>query len=116
MSARPGVSLVEVLVCVLLLALGIGGTVQALVASARLQRDADRREVVVGLLLDRLAWFETVACAGGDTAGLTRATEGPQAQWRVEAVGSRRVLTLEGSRVSGPAAPRTQVVTTRACP
>lgn len=98
-----------------LLAIGIAGTLQALLTSARLRLDADRREALVGLLLDRLAWFEAAACAGGDTSGVTRLADGPEARWRVEAVGVTRVLTLEGARQAGRRAPRTHIVTSRPC-
>ena len=106
----------EVLVSAVLLAIGIGGTMHALVASARLRMDADRREAMVGLLLDRLSWFEAYACAGGDTAGVTRLADGPEARWRVEAVGVVRVLTLDGARAPSRTSPRTHIVTSRPCP
>lgn len=106
----------EVLVSAVLLSIGIGGTLHALLASARLRADADRREAMVGLLLDRLSWFEAFACAGGDTAGVTRLADGPEARWRVEAVDAVRVLTLEGARGRGQFSPRTHIVTSRPCP
>lgn len=112
---RRGVSLVEVLVASTLLAIGIGGTLHALLASARLRLDADRREAMVGLLLDRLAWFESAACAGGDTSGVTALADGPEARWQVRAVGAVRVLTLEGARVAREDAPRTRIITSRPC-
>jgi prepilin-type N-terminal cleavage/methylation domain-containing protein len=113
---RRGVSLIEVLVASVLLAIGIAGTMQALLASARLRLEADRREAMVALLLDRLAWFEAEACAGGDTTGATQLADGPEAQWRVEAVGATRVLTLEGARARGRTVPRAHIVTSRPCP
>lgn len=112
---RRGVSLVEVLVAATLLAVGVAGTLHALLASARLRLDADRREALVGMLLDRLAWFEAAACAGGDTAGVTRLADGPEARWGVQAVGNLRVLTLDGSRGSGARNARTHIVTSRPC-
>lgn len=115
MHPRPGVSLVEVLVASVLLAIGIGGTLQALLASARLRLEADRREAMVGLMLDRLAWFEAAGCAGGDTSGVTRLADGPEARWRVQAVGVTRVLTLDGARTPGRRAPRAHIVTSRPC-
>lgn len=112
---RRGVSLVEVLVAATLLAVGIVGTLHTLLASARLKTDADRREALVGLLLDRLAWFEAAACAGGDTSGVTRLADGPEARWGVRAVGVVRVLTLDGSRGAGGRSARTHIVTSRPC-
>lgn len=116
MRMRRGVSLAEVLVSAVLLAIGIGGSLHALSASARLRTQADRREAIVGLMLDRLSWFEAFACAGGDTVGVTRLTDGPEARWRVESVGTVRVLTLDGARAPGQSGPRTHVVTSRPCP
>lgn len=115
MSLRRGVSLVEVLVAAVLLAIGIGGTLQALVASARLRLDADRREALVGLMLDRLAWFEATACTANDTSGVQRLADGPETRWRVRVSGSTRVLELEGARRSGGRAARTTVVTSLQC-
>jgi prepilin-type N-terminal cleavage/methylation domain-containing protein len=80
MTSRRGVTLIEVLVATVLLAIGIAGTLNALVASARVRRSADAREAVVGLLLDRLAWFEANACRTLDTAGVTRLADGPRSE------------------------------------
>lgn len=115
MSVRRGVSLVEVLVSAVLLALGIGGTLHALLASARLRLEADRREAMVGLLLDRLAWFESASCAAGDTAGVMALPDGPLARWRVEGAGTTRTLVLEGARAEGSSVPRLRLVTGRPC-
>ena len=112
---RRGVSLVEVLVASTLLTIGIGGTLHALLASARLRLDADRREAMVGLLIDRLAWFETAACIGADTSGVTSLSDGPEARWQVHSVGTRRVLTLDGLRGGAATAPRTRIITSRPC-
>lgn len=99
-----------------LLAIGIGGTLQALLTSARLRLDADRREAMVGLLLDRLAWFEAAACAAADTAGVTRLPDGPEARWQVQALGATRRLTLDGARQAGRTSRRTHLTTSRPCP
>lgn len=115
MTSRRGVTLIEVLVATVLLAIGIAGTLNALVASARLRRSADAREAVVGLLLDRLAWFEANACRTLDTAGVTRLADGPEASWRLTAAGSTRVLELNGARTAGTAAARTRVLTSLSC-
>ncbi len=115
MRNRRAVSLVEVLVAAVLLAIGIGGTLQALLASARLRLDADSREALVGLLLDRLAWFEARACSVSDTSGVVRLPDGPAAVWRVQRVGSRRVLELEGSRRPGLTSARTTITTSLPC-
>lgn len=115
MPNRRGVTLIEVLVAAVLLAIGISGTLNALVASARLRIRADAREAVVGLMLDRLAWFEASACSTADTTGLTRLADGPQAEWSVRVVGSTRILELQGARGPGAAAARTHVLTSLQC-
>lgn len=115
MRNRRAVSLVEVLVAAVLLAIGISGTLQALLASARLRMDADKREALVGLLLDRLAWFESRACSVADTSGVVTLPDGPAAVWRVQSVGMRRVLELEGSRRPGLASARTTITTSLQC-
>lgn len=115
MPKRRGVTLIEVLVASVLLAFGIAGTLNALVASARLRLRADAREAVVGLMLDRLAWFEANACSAGDTAGITRLADGPRAEWRMRVVGSTRILELNGARGSGASAARTRVLTSLPC-
>jgi prepilin-type N-terminal cleavage/methylation domain-containing protein len=115
MTKRRGVTLIEVLVASVLLAIGISGTLNALVASARLRMRADAREAVVGLMLDRLVWFEANACSTPDTSGVTRLPDGPQAQWRMRAVGSTRILELQGARGPSALAARTQVLTSLPC-
>lgn len=115
MKSRRGVTLIEVLVASVLLAIGIAGTLNAMVASARLRLSADAREAVVGLMLDRLAWFEANACSVSDSSGLTRLADGPSATWRLTAVGSTRVLELSGARSTGASVPRTSVLTSLSC-
>lgn len=115
MKSRRAVTLIEVLVASVLLGIGIAGTMNALVASARLRLQADSREAVVGLMLDRLAWFEANACSASDTAGITSLADGPQAEWRLRAVGSIRILELEGARRAGHSATRTRVLTSLPC-
>lgn len=115
MRSRRGVTLIEVLVAAVLLGVGITGTLNALVAAARLRLQSDAREAVVGLMLDRLAWFESQACTLADTNGITRLADGPQAEWRLRAVGSTRILELTGARRDGASAARTRVVTSLPC-
>jgi prepilin-type N-terminal cleavage/methylation domain-containing protein len=115
MTLRRGVTLIEVLVASVLLAVGIAGTLNAMVASARLRMNADTREAVVGLMLDRLAWFEANACSGTDTAGVTRLAVGAEARWALRSIGSTRVLELSGVRRAGAASPRTRIVTSLPC-
>ena len=98
-----------------LLAIGIAGTLNAMVASARLRLSADAREAVVGLMLDRLAWFEANACSTVDTAGVTRLADGPEASWRLTATGRTRILELSGARKVGATAARTRILTSLSC-
>lgn len=86
------------LVASVLLGVGIAGTMNALAASARLHVDADAREALAGLMMDRLAWFEARACAGADTAGRSGLSDGPRTQWRVVTLGNSRQLELSGYR------------------
>ena len=67
MSSRRGVSLVEVLVATVLLAIGVAGCVAALQAASRLRLDAATRESATATVERRLTWFESRACLGGDT-------------------------------------------------
>lgn len=67
MPNRPAVSLVEVLVATVLLAVGAAGTVAALAAAARLRLVASMRESAVATAESRLAWFEARGCATPDT-------------------------------------------------
>jgi hypothetical protein len=67
MSRRTGVSLVEVLVATVLLAIGVAGCVAALQAASRLRLDAVMRENAAATVERRLTWFESRACAGADT-------------------------------------------------
>lgn len=121
MRPRRGVSLVETLVAAVLLMLGIGGSLHALAASTRLRSAADAREALSGLLLDRLAWFETGACASGDTSGVSAAafesaaSAAPTLRWTVQAVGTVRILTLEGALHGRATTPRTRILTSRTC-
>jgi len=120
MTNQRGVSLVEVLVAATLLAVGIVGTLHALLMSARLRTDADRREALVGALLDRLAWFEAAACAGRDTAGVSQLAGGMAAHWRVQAESTVRILTLDGRLDGRGGAPardaKTNITARRPCP
>lgn len=115
MQNRQGVSLVEVLVAAVLLAIGIGGSLQALTLSSRLRVEADAREALAGLMLDRLAWFEARACTASDTAGVTRLARGDEAYWRLYRSDSTRVLELEGRRGSGADVQRKRVVASLKC-
>jgi Tfp pilus assembly protein PilV len=115
MRSRPGVSLVEVLVAAVLLAVGVSGAVSALVAAARLRDRAGTREAVVRVVEARLGWFSGSACAWADT---TIVSMEPRIEevWRVTRAGG--VVRLEG-RALGRAAGtpvRLALVHERRCP
>jgi Tfp pilus assembly protein PilV len=92
MHPRSGVSLIEVLVATVLLAVGIGGTLSALAASSRLREWARDRERLAAEALDRLAWFEARACAQRDTAEQATSAERVTANWAVRDSAGRRLL------------------------
>lgn len=64
---RPGVSLTEVLVASVLLAVGIGGTLGALSTAVRFRSGAAAREAIAATAHDRLGWFDATACLVPDT-------------------------------------------------
>ena len=67
MQLRVGVSLVEVLVAAVLLAVGVSGALSALTGAARLRTGAALRERVAEAAEARLSWFEGRACLLTDT-------------------------------------------------
>ncbi len=67
MDARPGVSLAEVMVATVLLAVGVTGCVAALLGAARLRLESSAREDVVDAVDRRLSWFESDGCGDADT-------------------------------------------------
>lgn len=98
MCSRRGVSLIEVLVATVLLAVGIGGTLSALAASARLRALARDREQLAAEALDRLAWFEARACAQGDTTEQVTTIDRVAIDWGVTDSGGRRLLRFRAER------------------
>lgn len=71
MDARRGVSLAEVMVATVLLAVGVSGCVAALLGAARLRLESSAREDVVDAVDRRLGWFEAAGCGSGDTVIVT---------------------------------------------
>ncbi len=65
--SRAGVSLTEVLVAAVLLAIGVGGTMGAPASARRMRDGATTRERVAVAAEDRLTWFERAGCAVNDT-------------------------------------------------
>ena len=107
----------EVLVAAVLLAVGVAGSLSALLAAAQLRSRASVREAVALSLETRLSWFAADACTfTGDT--VLRSTSGTRLveSWRVQrdSTGAR----LEG-RVVGGGGPHTvarTLVVSRRCP
>lgn len=115
MRSRPGVSLVEVLVAAVLLAVGVGGAMSAVLAAARLRARAGTREAVVRVVEARLGWFAGNACAAGDTT-IGAMDARVEETWRVtRSPGSAR---LEGRALGrAPGTPvRLALVHERRCP
>jgi prepilin-type N-terminal cleavage/methylation domain-containing protein len=82
MRSRSGLSLVEVLVASVLLAIGVGGTLSAFTAALRLRINADAREAVAARAHDTLSWFESRSCAAADTAA-DSSRDGIRESWTV---------------------------------
>jgi prepilin-type N-terminal cleavage/methylation domain-containing protein len=66
-SLRRGVSLPEVLVAAVLLAIGIAGTLSALSTSVRFRAMGLARESIAAAAAGRVSWFESEGCASPDT-------------------------------------------------
>ncbi len=97
MSVRGGVSLIEVLVSMVLLAIGIAGTLSALTASSRLRERARMHEELAAEAMDRLAWFESRACAQLDTAESHTTARGVRVEWHVRDSLGRRQLSFDAN-------------------
>lgn len=95
MRSQSGVSLVEVLVATVLLAVGINGTLAAVAAAQRLQRDARARDALASLALDRLDWFAHRACGLSDSLGQDSA-RAIRATWQLRDSASTRRLQWQG--------------------
>ncbi len=67
MRLRQGVTLIEVLVAAVLLAVGIGGAMSAFVAATRLRLRADALESAAERAEERLRWFGRGSCPLRDT-------------------------------------------------
>lgn len=103
MNSRRGVSLVEVLVASVLLAIGVGGTLSAFTAALRLRTNADVREEAAARAQNRLTWFESRNCAAADTAAdVTRDRIREVFSVRRESTMVRLTGALEGGAARAP--------------
>lgn len=99
MPQRSGVSLIEVLVATVLLAVGISGTVASLAATARMRVRARDRESLAAAALDRLEWFEGRACAQTDTAESATLQDSVRVDWQVTDSSGQRTFRFDAERV-----------------
>ena len=107
----------EVLVAAVLLAIGVGGSLNALLAASQLRSRASVRESVAQTLESRLGWFAAGACGfTGDTVVRSAAGEQVAESWRVwrDSAG----VHLEGRvlRGSGAHVVRRSLAVSRRCP
>ncbi len=80
---RRGVSLPEVLVAAVLLAVGVAGCLAALATALRFRTAAWERESLAAAAQDRLSWFAARGCAVGDTAFSPQPSARLTEHWRV---------------------------------
>lgn len=122
MHPQRGVSLVEVLVATVLLAVGITGTLASLAAAARLREDARGREAVAAAMRERLAWFEAVGCVPETSSGDATRADGVRLAWIIApleddsvAGGRRRTAALIAERGPSGRTQRLALHTSRPC-
>ncbi len=82
-STRRGVSLPEVLVASVLLAVGVAGCLSALATALRLRTAAWEREALAATAQDRLTWFAARGCSAGDTTFAPQTSPRLTEHWRV---------------------------------
>ncbi len=117
MPARPALSLVEVLVATVLLAIGICGTVASLAAAERLRADANRRERLAAAVNARLAWFDAVGCTTGASSGAAISADGVTVTWTLGAfdADSVRGVAIDAAHGVGRRALHLSIATRRLC-
>lgn len=117
MSARPALSLVEVLVATVLLAVGICGTLASLAAAERLRADAQRRERLAAEVSARLAWFDAVGCTAAAASGTSTSADGVGVTWTLEPLDadSVRRLEIDAGNGAGRRALQLSIATARLC-
>jgi prepilin-type N-terminal cleavage/methylation domain-containing protein len=111
MRMRRGVSLLEVVVATVLLAVGVTGTLASLAAAERLRRSARGHEALAAAALDRLAWFRAAACLTGDTTMVHQIEPAGDIQWSSRTVPHGRALAWRGTTTTHP--PQLVEVSTR---
>ena len=116
MRTRSGVSLAEVLVATVLLAVGIGGALSALAAAARLRAQASRSEAVAEAADARVQWFASQGCLAPDT--VLRSADGAIVEevWRIARDSAGVQLDGAARLGSGARAARLAIAARRGCP
>ncbi len=94
MRTRPAVSLIEVLVALVLLGIGVSGTLASLSAAQRLRDSARAREELAARASDRLDWFLSAGCAVGDTGSAADTAGRVITSWRQRDSSGLRLLDV----------------------
>jgi len=116
MTQRQGISLVEVLVATVLLAIGIAGTLSALTTAMRLRLAAEAQEAAVERADARLGWFARGPCPATDTAVHVDDGRGVRERWRVRADSAGATLTGLAEAPTFGGRRRFALEARRACP
>jgi hypothetical protein len=111
---RSGVSLVEVLVSTVLLAVGVAGCLAAMQVAAHLRLEAAARESVALSAAGRLAWFEARGCAVPDTVVLVAPPDAER--WVITRDSTSSQLDGHATRRVGARAVALTLVARRRCP
>lgn len=97
-----GVSLIEVLVATVILAIGIAGAQAALLAAARYRAAAEAREALAAAAVERMVWIERRGCAFGDTAAVSLGARGARVTWSLRPDDGVVRVRLDGRVPIGP--------------
>ena len=108
---RTAFSLVELLVALVLLAVGLGAGMRAAGAVARLEGDAARRRRVADVLRARLDTLAVTTC--GPDVGGHAASGGITEDWQATSVGGRWHLVVRAGAAGRPALARTWTASVR---
>ncbi len=98
---RPGVSLPEVLVASVLLAVGVAGCLAAMSTALRFRTMALTREAIASATQGRLAWFDAHGCAVGDTTIVSAPGASFIERWEIRRDTS--VVRLDGDAIASHA-------------
>lgn len=116
MRSRTAVSLIEVLVATVLLAVGVSGTLSSLSAAARLRHGASGREALAAAAHDRLAWFERAGCLAADSSATDELAGDVRVQWQLRSTVEGRTLQMEAVAPWAARTHRLTLATSLPCP